>query len=261
MYITNDLREDAFGAQYQSIIWSILYAECNNHTFLYSDIVRMLGDYGYPGEYVDTSIKYHNIRESEREYVKKATECMNIKGNYPDVHTIGKKTIMALKWPYFYSEIENQLERYHTSASFEKIRNCFFANKLNPFDKEHTHVAVHVRRKVKFDVRSEGVMTPHSYYIQCMNFIHSVHSQENLPLLFHIYSQGDEKDFEEYNSLPIKFHLQDDTFESFTGMVFADILITSESSMSYTAALLSKGKVIYKPFWHPPRNHWFLLAQ
>jgi hypothetical protein len=257
MYITNDLREDAFGAQYQSIIWSILYAECNNHVFIYSDIVRMLGDYGYPGEVVDTTIKYHNIRESERDYVKKATECMNIKGQYPDVHTVGKKLIMALKWPYFYSEIEQELERYHNSPSFEKIRRVFFENKRSPFDSTHTHVAVHVRRKAKFDVRTDGVKTPDSYYISCMKLIQETHTTK--PLLFHIYSQGEEKDFDLYKGFPIQLHLEDDTFLSFTGMAFADILILSESSMSYTAGLLSTGIVIYKPFWHPPRRHWYIM--
>jgi hypothetical protein len=260
MFITNDLREDAFGAQYQSIIWSILFAECNNHTFLYSDIVRMLGDYGYPGEYVDTSIKYHNIRESEKEYVRKATECMNIKGNYPDVNTIGRNPIMALKWPYFYSEIEKDIEYYHTGPSFEKVRSCFFANKQTPFDSSHTHVAVHVRRKAKFDVRNDGVTTPNKYFIDCMRLIQLHFETKEKPLLFHIYSQGEESEYEEYKEFPIEFHLGDDTFQSFTGMVFADILVLSESSMSYTAGLLSLGKVIYKPFWHPPRKHWLLLS-
>ena len=41
MLITNDLREDGFGAQYQLILWTILFAEVNGHMFLYSDIPRM----------------------------------------------------------------------------------------------------------------------------------------------------------------------------------------------------------------------------
>lgn len=41
MLITNDLREDHFGAQYQSILWNVLFAEVKGDTFLYSDIPRM----------------------------------------------------------------------------------------------------------------------------------------------------------------------------------------------------------------------------
>ena len=33
-YITNEIRNDGFGAQYQSIIGTILYAELNNYEYI-----------------------------------------------------------------------------------------------------------------------------------------------------------------------------------------------------------------------------------
>lgn len=259
MYITNDLREDAFGAQYQSILWTILFAECNNLEFLYSDIVRMLGDYGSPDEKIDTSVKYLNVRESEKEFVKKATEYMNLKGNYRNVDSVGKAIIMAPKWPYFYGEIENNMERFHDSPSFKKIQSLFFAKKQTPFDSSHIHVAVHVRRKAQFDSRNEGNSTPHAYFIHCMESIVVHLKHQERPILFHIYSQAGEDEFQEYKRFSIQLHLQDDVFETFTGMAFADYLIMAESSLSYTAGLLSKGRILYKPFWHPPRKDWILI--
>ena len=33
MYVTNCVRGDGFGAQYQNIIWAIIYSELNNYNF------------------------------------------------------------------------------------------------------------------------------------------------------------------------------------------------------------------------------------
>ena len=40
------------------------------------------------------------------------------------------------------------------------------------------------------------------------------------------------------------------------GLVSAEILVTSASSLSYTSALLSYGEIYYKQFWHPPSKEW-----
>jgi hypothetical protein len=244
MFITNDLRWDGFGAQYQSIIWSILWAECKGNTFYYSEIERMVNDTG-----------------NEKKFIDDANKCMNLQTKYPPVPSVPHgSTIFALKWPYFYKEIERNMEFFHNTDSFRKIQESYFEGKMSPFDSAHYHVAVHIRRPLAFDNRQEGTVTPDSYYINIMKLLFEHSSHFAKPLQFHIYSQGTEEKFEAYKAFPTVFHLTDDTFSSFNGMVFADMLITSASSFSYTAALLSKGEIVYMPFWHPPRAHWKVLA-
>ncbi len=243
MLITNDLRDDGFGAQYQSIIWTILFAEVKGDTFLYSDIVRM-----------------HNPEKDTSDFLEKAVRFMNIKGSYPQVESVGGVTIYAPKWPYFYKEIEHEMERFHETASFQRIKSLYFKNKVSPFANDIINVAVHVRRPNKCNIRLDGSDTPDEYYLNCMRVVQEKFKQENKECLFHIYSDGDEESFQSYTIFPVKFHFHDDTFESFNGMVFADVLIISASSFSYTAALLSNGIIVYKPFWHPPRKHWFLVS-
>ena len=246
MNITNDLRWDGFGAQYQSIIWSIVWAECKGHTFYYSEIERMLNDTG-----------------DEKKFIQDANTLINLQTKYPPVTSAPHgSTVFALKWPYFYKEIEKNMEFFHNSDSFRRIQRSYFEGKKSPFDSEHYHVAVHIRRPVAFDVRQEGTAAPDGYYLGIMKNImnHFQYMLTDKPVQFHIYSQGTEEKFEAYKAFPAVFHLTDDTFSSFNGMVFADMLITSASSFSYTAALLSKGEVIYMPFWHPPRAHWKVLA-
>jgi FkbM family methyltransferase len=244
MLLTNDLREDGFGAQYQSILWTILFAEVNGHTFLYSDIPRM-----------------DNPSDNAVTFLEKAVAFMNIKGHYPKVDSLGKTPIFAPKWPYFYGEIENNMEEYHSSSSFQKLKDLYYENKISPFDAQYMNVAVHIRRPMKFDIGTLGNSTPNSYYFRIMKHLQEFFSKSEKPLLFHIYSQGDESLFQDFKEFPVQFHLEDDTFDSFNGLVFADILVTSASSYSYTAALLSKGMIVYKQFWHPPRKHWLQVEE
>lgn len=251
MRLTNDLRGDGFGAQYQSILWSIIFAEVNGHTFFYSNIETM-----------------NNGLHTDTKFIEDAVKCMNVKGNYPDVHDVAKVapphdlTVYALKWPYFYKEIEHDMERFHSSESFTRVKNLFYKGKESPFDDKHFHVAVHIRKLVKYDkvFETDTRSLDDSYYINCMEAIQHTYSKtQNKPILFHMYSVGNEEEFTMYKKFPIQFHLEDDTFESFIGMVFADMLVICPSSMSYTAGLLSNGIVIYKPFWHPPRMSWLTL--
>ena len=243
MFITNDLRWDGFGAQFQSIIWSILWAEVKGLQFVYSEVERMVNDIG-----------------DEKKFIKQANDCMNLHNKYPPVLAVPHgAVIFALKWPYFYKEIEADINTFHNHPSFKRIQDYYFANKTNPFDLGYRNIAVHVRRPLSFDNRAQGTGTPDKYFLDCMATCMASASQEK-PIRFHLYSNGRPEDFEDYKKFPVQLHLEDDTFMSFVGMTFSDILITSASSFSYTAALLSKGEVIYLPFWHPPRAHWKALA-
>ena len=46
--------------------------------------------------------------------------------------------------------------------------------------------------------------------------------------------------------------------DTFIGLVAADILITSRSSFSYSAAIISDGEIYYQQFWHPPGDKWII---
>ena len=75
-------------------------------------------------------------------------------------------------------------------------------------------------------------------------------------MLFHIYSQGEDKNFEVFKANDTIFHINEDIYSTFISMVVADILVTSASSLSYIAALISDGEIYYKKFWHNPRKEW-----
>ena len=83
-------------------------------------------------------------------------------------------------------------------------------------------------------------------------------SSTNKELLFHIYSQGEIIQFQDLANSDVKFYLNYDICESFIGMVSSEILVTSPSSLSYVAALISDGEIYYKRFWHNPRKNWII---
>lgn len=54
--------------------------------------------------------------------------------------------------------------------------------------------------------------------------------------------------------------LNRNALETLKSMASADLLIMAKSSFSYVAALLSRGLVVYEPFWHAPRKSWLTLG-
>lgn len=89
-----------------------------------------------------------------------------------------------------------------------------------------------------------------------MNILRNKYQNENLQ--FHIYSQGSIDNFKILHANNIEFRLNEDLCKTFLELVAANIIVTSASSFSYYAALLSDGEVYYKKFWHNPRKEWIV---
>jgi hypothetical protein len=130
-----------------------------------------------------------------------------------------------------------------------------------------TNVVVHQRRMNKFDMRC--TFLPNEYFIQVMAMIRAKHSNAH----FYVVSQSGAKqpvpnrpanlcelsteqfeDFEAFGNTSL--HLDQPLPKSIHLMVTADILITSTSSFTYSAALHSIGQVYSSKFWHTDLNGW-----
>ena len=158
---------------------------------------------------------------------------------------------------YFESNIEECCE----SEYMNFIKECFWQNKNREyFNNNKINIAVQIRRENSHDNGGAGcrASTPNSYYLNIMNNLREKYKNNEKQLLFHIYSQGERNQFEEFNDEDVKFYLNYDIIETFIGMVSAEKLILSPSSFSYAAALISDGEIYYKNFWHPPRKTWII---
>jgi hypothetical protein len=53
--------------------------------------------------------------------------------------------------------------------------------------------------------------------------------------------------------------LDGDIGDVWKGILTSDIAILSKSSFSLVPALMSKGTIVYTPFWHPPLPNWDIV--
>lgn len=229
---TNFLRDDGFAAQYQTIIFSILWCELTGNKFKYSPFNTIAHNY-----------------DNDPLFVEKKEKLINIRDGY-DLADDGTIRLGS----YIYSEVEYNLDRCLAGEEIKKIKQLFWAGKSKIYDKPK-NLAVHIRAVNKEDIGSYGYVD-HSYFVEKIKDVLVKHPTANI----HIYSQGRIGNFEQFlqfnNANNIYFHLNDSVEFTFQGLVEADYLIMSKSSFSYCAALLSEGEIYYLPFWHRPATFW-----
>ena len=240
---TNNKLTDGFGSQYQKIIYSYVLCKSINRDFLYSPI---------------TTIE-HNYNE-DLDYIDKLENIINLKNNIP-LYT-NQYNVMVLDHMVCVREFENNVDIYSNNEHMNYIKNLFYENNINIYSTNEINIAVHIRRENEHDKGQSGerTTTKDEYYINVMNYIRKNYNNDKL--LFHIYSQGNIKDFSCYNenNNDVKLHINEDIESTFIGLVYANILIMSPSSLSYSASLISNGIIIYKPYWSKPKKNWLIIT-
>jgi hypothetical protein len=238
--VTNPFRADGFGAQFQSIIHTVIYAELNDKKFVYTPFRGMEHNY-----------------ENEPDFLEKKERFINFIGNFEVNNVFSIQPRLTNEMNKFF---EDNLSRGANSCSLKRIKEVFRLNKdyKNFFKNENLNIAVHVRRPNPHDTRPEGCDIPDKVYLKIIDYLRDIYAWRRP--LFHIYSQGDYKTFEGcFNASDMVCHINGSVEETFSSMVFADVLVTSASSLSYVAGMLSDGVVYYIPFWHSPLPHWKVL--
>jgi hypothetical protein len=122
-------------------------------------------------------------------------------------------------------------------------------------------VAIHVRRG---DVTPAGPharrFTASETVLRLSQRLDEALGSAGLPYRATLYSQGDPAQFQLLADRGVTIDTRDDPFETFLQLVTADVLVTAKSSFSYLAGLLSRGVVLYEPFWHAPLVGWVRLS-
>jgi len=231
---------DGFGAQYQKIIQTYIYCKMNNMNYVYRPFTKIEHNYENDINYNEKLELLINLRENiENDYELKAKEL-----DYG---------LIVCKF------FEDNMEKCCKSEHMKFIKKCFWENKdRNFFKNNKINISIHIRRENSHDLGRAGnrITTPNTYYLNIINKIRSENKSKEL--LFHIYSQGNINQFIEFQSDDTIFHIDENVYDTFLGLVSADILVTSPSSLSYVAGLISDGKVYYKSFWHSPREDWII---
>jgi hypothetical protein len=234
MEITTNLKNDGLGAQFQCNIWTVLYAKYHGLKFCYSPIKGIEHNYN-----------------NDADFINKVENLLNFTNKYPHFNGVNNQNFSH----FVYAYLQAYFNEYAKPESLSEIRNIFWENKnRNFFNNNKFNIAVHIRRPNPHDNRIDGADTPDSYYLNIIKLIRSEYKDKDIQ--FHIYSQGEEKKFEQYKNRDTIFHINEDVVPTYIGMVAADILVTSRSSMSYSAAIINENQIYFLDFWHPPLKHW-----
>lgn len=233
--ITNPNRSDGFGAQFQTIIYSVIAAELQGIDFVYTPFHTMEHNY-----------------DNDPDFISKKEWLINFIGNFE----INKGDAVRVNMLDIIKFFEANLTRCVESQSLKRIKRIFRENKdkSNYFDNNYLNIVIHIRRSNIHDNRIEGSDVQDDIFLHIIEMLRIAYASKNP--LFHIHSQGHSDNFKKFNAPDIMLHLNESIEDSFTAMVLADVLVTSPSSFSYTAGILSEGDIYYIPFWHPPLPEW-----
>ncbi len=256
--------DDGLGAQFQRFVWTCIYAEeCEESTFIYRSPEKMA----------------HNYTDDPN-YIQKLEDLMNMKPYYMNYsEALADKSIDHIMTPDFYdifNYVERNIDKCMKSKSMARIKELYWKNKdrardrpriyrIPDGDKTYTHhLAAHIRRPNCDDTRPNGGEEyTNEYYIKSLLTIREKYMKQdsNNRIQFHIYSQGNEEKFanisgHEILGPDIMMHINDSNEDSYLGMTMADILVTSASSYSYSAAFFCEGDIYYTEFWHKPCSWW-----
>lgn len=240
-YYTTQPATDGFGAQYQRRIETYIYCKIHNLNFAYDKL-----------NYVE-----HNYTNDD-EFNSKLEIVMNLKNNIINVNNnMNCKNINYGEYVIKY--FDENIDYCCDSEHMKFIKECYWQNKDRDFFKNNKlNIAIHIRRENSHDkgVAGQRATTPNSYYLNIMNKIREKYNNKDLS--FHIYSQGNISSFNDLSNNDVKFYLNNDLVDTFKGLVAANVLVTSPSSLSYVAALISDGEIYYKKFWHNPKKDWIV---
>ncbi|HEX2978588.1 MAG TPA: hypothetical protein VHO47_05695 [Candidatus Babeliales bacterium] len=236
--ITNCEKTDGFGAQFQIILTTAIYAELNNKEFFYTPF----------------KIMEHNYN-NDPNFIQKKEQLINFIGNFETIDEAIKKNYKIQTANYLAFFDANTIACANSNA-LKKIKKIFRENKdaNNYFDTAKLNIALHLRRPNPHDIWSYGTDVPDDIYIRVIDKLRVIYASKTP--LFHLYSQGDIQNFGKFNSPDIILHLNESIEDTFTSMVLADVLVTGKSSFSYTAGYLSDGTIYHISYAHAPLPHW-----
>ena len=125
----------------------------------------------------------------------------------------------------------------------------------------HT-IAVHIRRGdiTPCRPRTRGFprYLPNEHYLK---LIDRYNNNNNSRVVIFSESENAFESFDEFTQKGYQVVLDGDISEVWKGIISANVVILSRSSFSLVPAVLTRGKVVYTPFWHQPLPHWDVVDE
>jgi hypothetical protein len=273
--VTNPTRpNDGFGENFKFSIYSVMYAEFHKLTFVYTPFQDMEHNYNNDPNFL-----------SDKETL------INFIFNYSTTTKRPPSSYRVLNPFELLKFYQSNIDWCSKSNSMITIKHLFRINKPSPFLQYNNtntntntntiiptiNVAIHIRRMNDHDynrapeakakgkaVMLAGMDVPNEFYLNVIEQFNNRLEYKNSNVIFHIYSQGIQSEFEEvFTNIKNKIilHINEKLEDTFTQLVFADVLVMAPSALSYTAGLLSNSnnEVYYINFCNPPLPSWSVI--
>ena len=277
--VTNPTKPlDGLGENIKYIILSIVYAELNDCMFVYSPLIDLQHNY-----------------DNDPTYLQRMEKLINIIDNFPTIDHETKSNVTVLNTFDLLHFYQTNIDACSKSKSLQRIKGLFRGGKCDPFkESSRVNIAIHIRRmnlhdygliekpssfeginvhksvlgnlsmdlylnKLSPEIKQmslPGMDVPDGLYNTMICQFESVYPDN---VNFHIFSQGSPEEFECYSSPNVILHLNEPLEDTFTQMVYADILVTAPSALSYSAGLISNNIVYYINYCNPPLPHWHIV--
>ena len=253
-HITFSGRQDGIGAQIHAVFSLHAYAYLRNMNYYSRPLKNISHNYDDDPEWDFKWNEFFNIPHDEE---VPPMELLPVEFKPKRVGRIKPRCIyQALRahpvtdlFPEAYDAVMPRLRQSYFQSKFPR-KSVFKENVLK--------IAVHLRRGDAFKFKGRASNLSEIY--EHLRKIKSILESEKRDYSIMIFSQGDREEFDILESLGVEYYLNGNLFDTFHSLVTADVLVTARSSLSHSAALLSKGIIIHTPFWHTPMKHWLSLG-
>jgi len=234
---------EGMGSQFLTIIRAIIFCEFHGLAFVY------------------TKPDWSSV------YSKNEADIINNTINIESLFRINDGSAHIISHAITYPFVDSNIDICLQSNSMHKIKQIM--KRYNPFS-EGFHVVLHVRRPstntnidipefvgdvkniVDFSNDQTERYTSDRYFLEHITNIRKTHPGA----IIHVISDGNPDIFNSFESAGVILHINNSVIDAFMMMVHADILVTSRSTFSYTAAHFNENKVIYLKCWHSPSSNW-----
>ncbi len=247
-YLTVGGRSDGFGGQLHGQVSCLLMSKMlPNYTYAHSPLQKI--------EHMDSSGEdWEKIRQIEA-FVNLGYDEILI-SEVPSDEEVDTRV-------YCHEYTEANLQLYDLLKG-ELLRK-FAANKrLMKAGRKVTggfkvEVHVHIRRG-DVDPQSRRYMSMGTYH-DILTAIRKGLEVHEISMDVHVHSEGDQADFHRMvDDFDAVLHLDEDVLQTWYAMAQAQVLVLSQSSLSYTAGLYNQGVVVFSEprFMHGPVPSWFV---
>lgn len=235
-YISLLEKNDGFGSQLKRRMSAVAFAIFYNKTYVHLPFTKLQHNYNKDANY-----------PSEMESFASIGLGFPLKEDLGDVNIYEREDFI-----YYVDQNVDLFYNDKVLALFKKNYYSSPKEQIAYFSKDHLNAAVHIRRGDVTDTGPMGMWMCDEHYLSIMERIRKEHPK----VKFFIFSEGRAEDFEKFQMPDVELHLNEDIKKTFHALVSADILVTSKSAFSYTAALLSDGIIYYTNCWQPKLAHW-----